>query len=183
MLPYARPVADERSKRFGGVYDAYRRRDVAYLREALRDPDWRGAAAGYIAALDAQEAVPELIRLLSVTKPTDRAAAAKALGRLQAGEAVVRLTEVAESDPVHPTRSYAIGALGMIGDPRSIEPLTRLIRDPEPWIRTSAIRALARYRDADADAAIHLAQGTEKRWRWRYRYWRALRGGRSQVPG
>jgi HEAT repeat protein len=173
-------VADDRSERFGRIYDARQHGNAAYLRAALRDPDWRGTAAGYLADLDAREAIPELVRLLDVAKPTDRAAAAKALGRFRAGEAVARLTEVATSDPVDPTRSYAISSLGMIGDRRALEPLKQLLNDPEPWIRVSAIAALARFRDADADLAIRLARRSESKWRWRYRYWRALRGVRSR---
>ncbi len=180
LFSYACRVSDDRSERFGRIYRARQEGDATYLCAALRDPDWRGAAAGYLADLNAREAVPELIRLLDVAEPTDRAAAAKALGRLRAGEAVERLTEVAASDPVDPTRSYAIGSLGMIGDRRALEQIKQLLKDPEPWIRVAAIAALARFRDADADLAIRLARRTESNWRLRYRYWRALRGARSR---
>lgn len=40
------------------------------------------------------------------------------------------------------TRAFASRALGAIGDPQSIEPLMRSLRDPHPWVRTNATRAI-----------------------------------------
>jgi HEAT repeat protein len=40
------------------------------------------------------------------------------------------------------TRSYVAQVLGRIGDPRAVEPLKRLVTDPDPEVRMEVRRAL-----------------------------------------
>jgi HEAT repeat protein len=96
-------------------------------------------------------------------------------------EAVPQLVEMAQSDPVGPTRSYAIGALGRIGDPSAIRPLTQLIDDPEFWIRVSVVDALGKLGGPNAQVAIERAITNEKRWYWRRRCRRALKSARTTL--
>lgn len=44
-------------------------------------------------------------------------------------------------------RSIAAITLGRIGDPAAIEPLKRLLRDIDPWVRRCAVGALGHFRD------------------------------------
>lgn len=50
--------------------------------------------------------------------------------------------ELLLTDPDTLTRAFAARALGVIGDAQSIEPLLRSLRDPHPWVRTNATRAI-----------------------------------------
>jgi HEAT repeat protein len=136
-----------RDEGFGRIFDAKRAGDIDYLIAALSDPDHRVAAARYLGELKAVAAVPELMRLLDAGDPDVRTAAAQALGRIGPKDAVPRLIEVAAHDTAGPTRSYAIGALGLIGDPRAKNVLHDTLSDPEVWLRRSATSALERVGD------------------------------------
>ncbi len=108
--------------------------DTQYLIEALRDPDNRSTAAGYLADLGALEAIPPLVRLLDAADPHVRAAAAEALGRLGGLEALPRLREIAGDDEDF-VRSWAIGAIGRIGDPQDVDVLIPLLADSSMRVR------------------------------------------------
>ncbi len=62
------------------------------------------------------EAVPELIKALGSPQASIRRLAASALGKLEARQAVLPLTETALHDPCLQARQYAVVALGKIGD-------------------------------------------------------------------
>jgi HEAT repeat protein len=93
-----------------------RRGDVAGLLRYLDDPEFAGVAATYLADLDADEASPKLICLLSDKDPHLRARAARALGRLQAKTALPKLREMAFDEKEQDwARSWALGAIGEMG--------------------------------------------------------------------
>ncbi len=77
-----------------------------------------------------------------------RHAIARALGAI--GRTAIRRL-VAALDAADPWVSGAAAqALGQIGAPEAILPLTRLTRHPQPWVRSAATRALARITDGRA---------------------------------
>lgn len=101
-------------------------------------------------------AIPLLLQRLTDDHPAVRAAAAVALGDLEATEAVMQLLVLVEDDTPH-VRQMAINALGEIGDPRSLPRLRRALKDSRPEVRYQAVIAFARAADkqrASPDAAV-----------------------------
>ena len=127
--------------RWLAVRAARDRRDVPYLIGALRDPDHRAMAAGYIADLEAFEAVPDLLRLLDARDPHVRASAAKAIGDLRATEALRAVREIAVSDEEDFVRSWAVGAVGKIAGTDETEFLINFLQDPSMRVRAAAARS------------------------------------------
>ena len=164
----------EKSDRFGRIWNAKNAGDVAYLVQALTDPDHCASAARFLAELGAQDAAIQIVKLLDVTDPTVRAQAAKALGTLRAKAAVPRLIETARDDPDDVVRSYAVGGLGRIGDDEANPTLEALLSDNEVWIRRGAATALA---ETGSDSAIGPLRAASRRDRWwrRHRYTSAVR--------
>lgn len=80
-------------------------------------------------------------KALSADRPELRMAAANALGRLEATDAVDRLTAVFD-DPDPRVRARAARACGMIDDPRATTPLSALLSDPNGAVRREAAEAL-----------------------------------------
>jgi len=165
---------------FGRIFDAKRAGDIDYLLRALTDPDHRSTAARYLGQLQAVEATPQLIRLLDADQHDVRTAVVQALGELRAVDAVPQLIEVAAHDRSDVIRSYAIGALGRIGDPRARHVLNGLLGDPEVWLRRGATSALEQVGDPLSIDLIHHAARREPMWR-RRRYLRATRAIKRRM--
>jgi HEAT repeat protein len=107
------------------------------------------------------DAIPRLVRGLTDDAPTVRAAAAVALGDLEASEALPGLL-VAIEDQDAVVRQMAINALGEIGDGRAAARLARALHDDRPEVRYQAIIAFPRVAGEDRDgvtAAIERAFG------------------------
>lgn len=83
------------------------RGDERYLIEALVDPDHRSLAARYLGELEAESATKPLLRLLDASDPHARAAAAGALGRIGARDALPQLREIAVHDDEPWVRAWA----------------------------------------------------------------------------
>jgi HEAT repeat protein len=158
------------AERADRIRAAKERGDVPYLTEALLDPDHRWLAAKYLGDLGAVEATWQLIRLLEAADPHVRIAGAQALGRLQVPAARPRLQEVASDDEEAGVRSWAVGALGQIGDREDVDLLLPLLDDPSTRVRGAAALALGRIGDPKALAPLRAA-----RWKLRKRplewYW------------
>jgi HEAT repeat protein len=137
-------------KRFRRIYEAKERGDTNYLIETLRDPDHRIMVAKYLGELGAVEATQPLLRLLDAADPDVRVAAAKALGGLGAREALPQLREITLHDQDDGVRSWAIGALGDIGDPGGVDLLVPVLRDSSWRVRAAAALALGRLGDPKA---------------------------------
>lgn len=149
---------DERLRR---IHEAKLHRDSSFLIDALRDPDHRDTAAASLGELRATEASAPLIRLLDASDPQARAAAAIALGKIRVREAVPHLVAVAKDDPEIFVRTWAIGALGEIGDPTVGRTLAALLRDPIWKVRRSAATALGEIGDDSAVPALRDAMTRE----------------------
>jgi HEAT repeat protein len=81
-------------------------------------------------------------------------AGGSALDPIQAKEAVPVL-EMALFDPQDPiVRANAAQALGALGDPRGVDPLINLMRDPHPLVRTKTAIALGKLGDLKAVPAL-----------------------------
>ena len=111
---------------------------------ALDDPSpvVRKNAVDSLASLEAKEAAPRLAELLgSETDPDTLREIVDALGRLQdpnTAPALIDWLTARESDPP----LNAIWALGNIGDPRSLELLSRLRNSSDPIVAYNATAAL-----------------------------------------
>lgn len=65
------------------------------------------------------------------------------------------LLEAALFEPSDPLiRAHAAAALGALGDPRSVDPLMNLLRDPHPLVRTQTALALGKLGDEKAIPAL-----------------------------
>lgn len=118
------------------------------LVKSLEDPsdNVRLNAIDSIIELDAQEAVPKLVELMT-SDPSDlvRRDAIDALGRLGDPRAVPGLVALLESDPTHPPLN-AIWALGEMGDMTALPILTQLRDSRDPYVAYNANQALRRLR-------------------------------------
>lgn len=170
------------SDRFGRIWDAKVAGDADYLIRALADPDHRASAARFLAELGVRDAIPGITKLLDVADPVVRAQAAKALGALRAVEVLPRLIDAAKDDDSDAVRSYAVAALGRIGDPVANATLVALLVDPEVWIRRGAVSALALTGEESAIGPLRAASSLEPRWR-RRRYAKAIRTIRARSRG
>lgn len=81
------------------------------------------------------------VRALSAETPELRMAAANALGRLEAADAVDPLTD-AFDDSDHRVRARAARACGLTADPRATTPLEGLLTDANATVRREAADAL-----------------------------------------
>jgi HEAT repeat protein len=157
------------------VFDAHRAQDVETLISVLGDdPENRAWAARYLGKIGDPRAVAPLIRLLSVRDFQARAAAARALGKLRAVEAIPALLESVDSGPEDVMRAWAIDALGRIGSDEAAPKLIGLLENPHAGLRCTAAAALGRIGDARALPELRQAAARE-RWRHRRPYRRAIR--------
>lgn len=120
------------------VRDARRRGDVAYLIDALTDPEVRGAAALSLGRVGAREAAPALVRNLPVKDDLDRNGAIKALMQIADKAAIPPLREVAGSDDAAGVRTTAMDALVTLGDKEGVEMLAALATDPATALASSS---------------------------------------------
>jgi HEAT repeat protein len=68
---------------------------------------------------------------------------------------VMVFLEPALSDPADPLiRAHAAAAVGALGDPRAVDPLIDLLRDPHPLVRMQTAIALGKLGDAKAVPAL-----------------------------
>lgn len=144
------PPKDGLSDPLVQIYAARDRGDVEYLTRALIDPENRMFAAEFLGKLGAVEATEPLMRLLDASDRNVRISAMQALGRLRARAAIPRLREVAIGDESDGVRSWAIDALGDIGDEEGVEQLISLLGDPSWRVRAAAAIALGKLGDIRA---------------------------------
>ncbi len=150
------------------IQDAKRRGDVDFLIAALRDPEHRTGVAESLADMGAVAAIPPLIRLLDAADPHVRSTAARALGRLGASEALIRLREIALEDEEAFVRAWAIDALGHLGDARAVDFLLPLLRDDSARVRGATALALGQLGDLRALEPLQVARRHLRRspWEW-----------------
>lgn len=118
-------------------------RDV--VRHALRDDGVR------------ERATERLKEALDDSSPGVRAAAAVALGDIDAIAAVDALIDRVDDDDDH-VRQMALNALGEIGDARCLVRLRRSLTDPRPGMRFQAVIAIARFAErAEVERACRAA--------------------------
>jgi HEAT repeat protein len=101
-----------------------------------------------------------LIGWMATDSATDdlKQSAMRALGDLGSRKAVEKLRKIAEDGlQGKANRMTACDALGRIGDPAAIPSLVTAANSDDPNVRSSAVAALASFRDADALAAIQSA--------------------------
>lgn len=158
------------------LQDAKDEGDVAYLLEALRDARHRYMAANLLGELKAQEAITPLITLLHAGDRVARSSAADALANIGATEAIPALIERTREEAEVVPRTWAISALGRLGDDRALVPLCELLHDPNGVIRGSAAQALGRL---GHPAAIEPLRASAARENWYGR--RVLRKAIRQI--
>ena len=172
----------DHAERFKRVWDARRSGDLVTLRSALVDPDHRGRAARYLGELDDTESIPAIRLLLDAADEDVRIDAAKALGLLKSAADVPRLFELARHDPSPYVREWAIGAIGRIGQRKTVEPLIELLSDESWRVRGGAVLALARIGDQRALEPVREAAHREKKWWCRYLYRKPLKALERGQP-
>jgi HEAT repeat protein len=168
------PSKDDWTERRRLIVAAKDRGDGRYLTEALLDPDHRALAAKYVGELGVAEAANSLLRLLVANDPQVRAAAATALGQLGSEDALPRLREVALHDEEAFVRSWAIGALGKIGDPEDVALLVPLLEDSSWRVRAGTVLALGCLGDARSLQPLRTARRRLRRSPLEWRIYRRM---------
>ncbi len=162
------------------LFAAKARGDIAYLVDALRDPKIRFMAVKFLGDLRAEEAVQPLIRLLRAGDRVTRSSAAGALAEIGATEAIPELVERARLEEDIAARTWAITALGELGDERAVEPLCNLLLDDSLMVRVSVVNALGMLGYKDAIGPLGKAAAKE-RWYARRQYRKAIRKIRARI--
>src|SRR5260370_32563435 len=109
------------------------------------------SAARELGRVGSERAIKPLVELLACAEVN--AAAAEALAKL-GSQAVGPLLDALNRE-AQAVRRFAAGALGGIGDPRAVDPLTQLLQsDPEYAVRTAAATALGQLKDPGAIWAL-----------------------------
>jgi HEAT repeat protein len=144
------------------LFEARDRGDVAYLLDALRDPRDRFLAARFLGELKAREAVRPLTQLLRAGDRATRSSAAEALAKIGEAEAVPELIERLRQEEDVVPRTFAITALGKLGDERALKPLCDLLADDDVLVRQSAADALGVLGHPDAVEPLRQAAAGER---------------------
>jgi HEAT repeat protein len=134
-------VRKEAAKGLGLIGDERACQPLAdfYDREKIEDVQDAGVRA--LLRLSSYSIQP-LIGLLRSVRPVVRAGAARALGKLQARDAVDPLIQLMrDRDP--DVRLAAIFALRQIGDKRGMDAIASAVRDVDPDVESAAERALS----------------------------------------
>jgi hypothetical protein len=114
---------------------------VSELIQAFGDEDSqvRSAAAFAVSKINDQKSVPVLIAILNGQNVMKKIAAAHALGGMEEKSAVDPLIKnLKDRELAYDTAL----ALAWIGDPKAIEPLSRLFNNKEMWAKNAATHAL-----------------------------------------
>jgi HEAT repeat protein len=156
--------------------------DAAYLLDALSDTDVRTMAASFVADVEAEGAVPRLLRLLTATDPRTRSAAIKALAQLRAVEAGLEVMAMAISDASPVVRSHAVGALEKLGDDRARPVLVEALNDSDSAVGWCAARVLGSMGDSTSIEPLRRA-ASKTHFLRRGAYRKAIREIRSRVDG
>lgn len=174
------PARSEETESRLRLFQAKEDGDVAYLLDALRDPQYRFMAVKFLGELKAREAVHPLIQLLRAGDRSTRSSAAGALAEIGSTEAVPELIDRVRSEADVVPRTWAITALGALGDERAVEPLCGLLSDDDVLVRQSAARALGILGHPHALAPLQEAAARE-RWYNRRRHKQAMRKIRRAI--
>ncbi len=138
----ARLAVSEVIQTMGGIM-------VSPLLQALYDPDSQvnRFAAFNLGHLQGYEFEPPITRLMELAQHADWSvswSAIFALGRFRADGAIdVILTGL--KHPNHDIRAVSVEALGLIGDPRTFEPLSAMFQDTHPHVLEQTVRALGHF--------------------------------------
>jgi HEAT repeat protein len=112
-------------------------------------------AAKSLIALEARDAIPQLVRIMKLgTAPHNRAAAAYVLGILGSAKAVGSLKDVLDGNDTPEVRSHAAEALGHIGDAKATDSVLRGLKDREARVRFWSAFALGEIGDRRALSAL-----------------------------
>ena len=122
--------------------------------ELLNDPDdeVRALALAVVGAFEDPRIIPATIELLSDDDWWLRVCAADTLGQFKDSRAVDALIHALQDTE---TRWAAVEALGRIGDPKSLAPLSKLLNDPAPEIRIEILLALPKFNHPKILEALH----------------------------
>lgn len=127
----------------------------------------REIAAQGLGYLGSEKAVPALAEALSDPDAAVRRRAAAALETLPAAPAVEQLAHVAVHDSVPDVRSFAVRALGSIGDEQAIAALARATADSVATVREGAAEELGRLQAVQAfDALVAMFDDPNDDTRW-----------------
>lgn len=134
-------VRKESARTLGKVGDTRACQPLAdfYSREEIEDVADAGVRALILLGPESEQ---PLIGILRSIRPTVRAGAARALGKLRSLDAVTPLT-AALRDRDERVRIAAVYALREIGDPRGLDAVAGAVRDRDPAVEGAAEDALS----------------------------------------
>lgn len=118
------------------------------------DPRLSDTAIASLPFVDEPRASEALLELVRRGDARVRAAAARALGHLEAAPEVLAALEAALGDEAAWVRYYAAQALGRLRAHDRVERISALLRDPVGHVRIAAIEALSHLPDAASVSAL-----------------------------
>jgi HEAT repeat protein len=132
------------------------KRMVAILVSLLNDSDHsiRAQAVWQFYNLRDADAVLPVVKMLDDPVMQVRRSAAWVLGRFGDWRATPALIDQLGKDKERYSRAAAAEALGVLGDPRAVEPLITALHDPEDYVRSHAAVALGKLGDKRALAPL-----------------------------
>jgi HEAT repeat protein len=161
------------------VIEARRNGDVDTLIEALQDETQASIATDILGDLGVVSAISAIVPLLDATNPQQRAAAVRALAKLEASIACPRIMEIATTDEVPWVRAWATQAVGRLPC-ESEQLLVRALEDSDIRVRRVAVEELTVTGTQNVIPALESARKREH-WFARRLYLKAVRRIRRRA--
>lgn len=127
------------------------------------DPDVRVAAAGALGDLGDAESVPALLGAFDDEEENVRWLAVEGLRKLNAVQAVPRISRVLQQDPSPRVRAIAASALGELGQPAGVPSLRQALQDASERVRQKAAAALLQLAVDNYERMIIIAEAFRDR--------------------
>ncbi|MBU8933809.1 MAG: peptidylprolyl isomerase [candidate division Zixibacteria bacterium] len=114
-------------------------------------------AAGRLADSSMTEEISLLLTFLDHASPDVREATLMALFRANARNTISHIVQFLESEPDDIVRQAGLYMLARMGAPEALDLFVHYLGDPDPYLRTLAVRGLDRSRLPEADQYINIA--------------------------
>ena len=157
------PAADARRTAAAALGNLGDKRALEPLVALLRDGDQgvRMVAADALGNLRDERAVPALVTALTSAGRKGPAfwAPIRALAAIGGDEALAAMGQLATGDPSTEVRQNTTRLLGSLVDPRTIEPLSRALKDADPSVREVAAESLGKI---DSPRVLEILEAASK---------------------
>jgi len=136
---------------------------IKILLQDSPDPEVRVAAAGALGTLGDAESVPVLLTSLGDEEENVRWLAVEGLRKLEAVQAIPRISLVLQKDQSPRVRAIAASALGELGQPAGVPPLRQALQDASERVRQKAASALLQLATDSYERMMIIAEALRER--------------------